>query len=582
MRIRNLPTGVSRSNTFTNPILRGGYPDPSICRVGEDYYLVNSSFEYFPGLPLHHSRDLVNWELVGYGLHREEQCTGAVNLMDVQTRGGIHAPTLRFHNAIFYLITTNVYSLPGVHQPAQCINFILTAKAIEGPWSQPHILEGAPGIDPDIFFDDDGSVWYTGTHTPENPNFKGEGEIWLQALDLENWALTGERYYLWRGACGGTWVEGPHLYKRDGRYYLLVAEGGTSLHHAVMVAVSDHITGPYLSNPRNPILTSRHLSYDHWVNSTGHGDLVELPDGRWYMVALGIRGDEERTSNMGRETHLIPVVWEREPFEWKEIKYEWPVCAPLTGCVERLNPMPFECTEQHHDGEFFDSFDTPTLHPAWNFRRVPLPDTYSLEVRPGYLRLYARPEVIRERGRYSFMGIRQKESDFEYIASMQFLTEEEGVEAGVILLQQDDNYLKYTITHQKGRYLLRLLLAEANQPLRVLEEDGLEEYGGEVHWNADVGAIALAAPRLRGKEPVLSLSKDIPLGEILLRVVSKNHRYRYTYSLDGGNSYLIFTETGANLILSRGYTGAYLGLYATSNGNLTEAYADFDWVRVVG
>lgn len=193
----------AQTSTFTNPILPGGYPDPSVCRVGDDYYLVNSSFEYFPGLPLHHSRDLVNWKLVGYGLHREAQCSGAVNLVDVNSNGGIHAPTLRYHDGSFYIITTNVYYNPAdTVQPTKFVNFIITARNIEGPWSEPHVLEGAPGIDPDIFFDEDGRVWYAGTHSPEKPNFEGEGEIWLQEIDLANWRLSGERYFLWRGACG--------------------------------------------------------------------------------------------------------------------------------------------------------------------------------------------------------------------------------------------------------------------------------------------------------------------------------------------------------------------------------------------
>ena len=153
---------------------------------------------------------------------------------------------------------------------------------------------GAPGIDPDLFFDDDGSVWYLGNHAPSDAAYPGEGEIWLQRLDPQTWQLVGERHFLWRGALKrAIWAEGPHLYKQDGRYYLLVAEGGTSFNHAVTIAVSDELTGPYEGNERNPILTSRHLSYDNWVNSTGHADLVELEDGRWYMVALGIRNDEE-------------------------------------------------------------------------------------------------------------------------------------------------------------------------------------------------------------------------------------------------------------------------------------------------
>jgi alpha-N-arabinofuranosidase len=535
--------------TFRNPILRGAHPDPSICRVGNDYYIVNSTFEYFPGLPIHHSTDLVNWELVGHGLHREGQATGAVNLVDVQSDGGIHAPTLRCRDGRFYIITTNVYKPIEDEQPVEFVNFVITADDANGPWSDPHVIAGAPGIDPDLFFDDDGKVWYVGTHSPANPAFPGEGEIWLQELDPENWSLVGERHFLWRGACGGVWSEGPHLYKRDNRYYLQIAEGGTGPNHAVMIAVSDNVTGPYISNPRNPILTSRHLSYDYWVNSTGHGDLVELPDGRWYMVALGIRGDEQRSSNMGRETHLVPVVWEREPFEWQEIKYEWPVAAPETGRVERYSPLPFDGKAQLEDAGFVDEFEGGVLQRAWTFRRVPSPGTYSLTARQGYLRLYASPEVIRERGQASLIGFRQTESEFDYRASMEFEAADRGAEAGLSLFQKDDNYLNFTVIREGSDVLLRLTLAEPGAEPRTIEEIELPDYEGR----------------------------------ITLAVSSRDGEYAYTYSLGRESEPVRFARTGAHHILARGsYTGAFLGVYATTNAGDAGPYADFDWVRYRG
>ena len=532
--------------TYTNPILRGGYPDPSICRVGDDYYIVNSTFEYFPGLPIHHSKDLVNWELIGYGLHREQQATGAVNLVDVQSNGGIHAPTIRCRDGMFYIITTNVYLPPGEGAETQFVNFIITAEDPGGPWSDPFVIEGAPGIDPDLFFDDDGKVWYVGTHSPEKPSFPGEGEIWLHELDPDDWTLTGERYFLWRGACGGVWAEGPHLYQRDGRYYLLVAEGGTSFNHSVTVAISDKITGPYHSNPRNPILTSRHLGYDNWVNSTGHADMVELPDGRWYMVALGIRGDEDRNSNMGRETHLVPMTWQREPFKWKEIKYLWPVAAPETGRVERRSPLPFDGAAQTRNNEFVDEFDGETLGMHWNFRRVPMPGTFSLTARDGFLRLFARPNTISERGRASLMGIRQIESDFDYRARMFFTPGQDNVDAGISVFQKDDKYLNFTVATADGDNVLRLVLAEPDSEPGVVKQGQLDDYDGE----------------------------------IVFRVVARDSRYRFMYSLDQGESFVEFAATGAQHVLAHGsYTGAYLGLYSTSNGEPANAYADFDWAR---
>ena len=361
---------------FSNPIIKGGYPDPSICKVDDTFYIVNSSFEYFPGLPIHKSKDLINWDLIGYGLHQESQVNSVVNLIDVQSDGGIHAPTIRYNNGTFYIISTNVY-FDEKKQKAEMINFIITAKNPEGPWSEPkHILD-APGIDPDLFFDDDGRVWYVGNQQPEDPNFDGEGEIWVQEIDLQKFVLVGERHLLWRGACGGVWAEGPHMYKKDSKYYLLIAEGGTSFNHAVMVALSDKIEGPYISNPRNPILTSRNLSYDNWVNSTGHGDIVRLDDGRYYMVLLGIRNEIERGSNMGRETFIVPVSWEREPYDWKKIKYLWPVVAPETGRVELQNQLIFDNSNKIISNGFIDDFNSEILNLNWNFRRFPMTVSYT-------------------------------------------------------------------------------------------------------------------------------------------------------------------------------------------------------------
>ena len=558
---------LAQELSYNNPIIPGSYPDPSICRVGNDYYIVNSSFEYFPGLPIHHSKDLVNWNLIGYGLHRDDQCSGEMNLVDVQTDGGIHAPSIRYHDGLFYIITTNVYS-PGPQQPTEMINFIITAEQVEGPWSNPHIIEGAPGIDPDIIFDD-GKVWYVGTHVPEKPNFNGEGEIWLQELDLDDWSLKGERYFLWRGALYyGTWAEGPHIYKRNGFYYLLIAEGGTSLEHAVMVSVSDNIKGPYVPNARNPILTSRHLSNDYWVNSIGHADLVELADGRWYMVALGIRSEIDTYSNMGRETHLIPVTWEKEPFEWKydkiekkwselpdkerfeklrRVNYEWPVCSPLTGRVERSFPLPFPASSQVNKESFRDNFDSETLNLEWNFRRVPQKGTYLINHKDGYLRLFSSKNVIENRKSCSLLGIRQIETDFEFSVKMLYNPSTPEVQAGVSLFQKDDNYLTFTIEkNRKQNIILKLISKERKKKPIVVQKTFLKSYNGSITF----------------------------------KVNSENNSYNFYYSLDNGTTFNFFTQTSSDLLLSKGYTGAYMGIYSTSNGKNSEEYVDFDWVTL--
>jgi len=423
-----------------NPILPGGYPDPSIVRVGEDFYLVNSTFEYFPGLPIHHSRDLVNWRLIGHALDRPSQCTGEVCLTDVQSDGGIHAPTIRYHNGKFYIITTNVYVSPeGDTSRDVCTNFIVTAENPAGPWSDPIVIKGAPGIDPDIFFDDNGTIWYVGTHTPEDKNYDSEGEIWTQELDPKTFQLVGERHFLWRGT-GGDWVEGPHMYKRNGRYYLITAEGGTGFFHAVTIASSESITGPFVSNPRNPILTSRHLSNQNWVHSTGHGDLVELQDARWYMVCLGVRNHVAHRSNMGRETFLLPVMWESQ-FPGSEI--EWPVCNPKSGCVEPYLQAPFEGTVQSRGLTFFDDFSSVSLKPEWNYRRVPTLPRVEVLSCENKLRLFSDSQSFADNKQTAFVGFRQLSSAFTYSAEV-FLDEHQPTQGGLAIVQKDHRYLTFT------------------------------------------------------------------------------------------------------------------------------------------
>lgn len=543
---------LTAQDTFVNPILNGGYPDPSIVRVDDDFYIVNSSFEYFPALPIHHSKDLVNWSLIGYGINRHEQASSKVNLVDVQQQGGIHAPSIRFHDGLFYIIVTNVYTPKDLSRPTEMVNFILTAKDPKGPWSDPHIIEGAPGIDPDIFFDENGKVWFVGTHDTGKPNQNGIGEIWIQELDLANWKLKGERFSIWTGACGGCCVEGPHIYKENNRYYLMVAEGGTSYNHAVMIASSESIKGPYESNPKNPILTSRHLSNNNWVHSTGHADLVKLKDNRWYMVSLGIRNEIDATSNMGRETHLMPVVWEEAWDNWVEVEegrwepdiIKWPVVAPQTGKIERFTTLPFKQTPQINDNSFFDDFSSVDLNLQWNFRRVPRNNTYYLNQKTKKLKLNLSPEVFKKRGQYSLMGFRQKETEFEYSANMYFKPKRNYSESGLSIFSQDDNYINFTVIKENNKTILRLNVKPRGQELTIIN--------------------------------------SIPIKydeNIILKIISKENKYIYQYSTDNAKSFQYFSETKANLVLCKGYIGTNLGLYATSNGNKTNEYAEFDWVK---
>ena len=532
----------SFGQSFSNPILPGGYPDPSICRVGDNFIMVNSSFEYFPALPIHKSKDLVNWELVGHGLNRLEQVSGQINLIDVQSNGGIHAPTIRFHNGKYHIITTTVY-YDEKKQQATATNFIITSSNPEGPWSNPIIIKGAPGIDPDIFFDDNGRVWYTGNHQPSDPTFDGETEIWMQELDPNSFQLKGQRFFLWRGACEGVWAEGPHIYKKDGNYYLLIAEGGTSYNHAIMVAISDNITGPYIPNDRNPIFSSRHLSYDNWVHSTGHGDLIELENGRWYVVMLGIRGELKRKSNMGRETFIAPVSWEREPYSWKEEKILWPVIAPKSGKILKNNPLIFNETLVTKETVFVDEFNKNNMGLQWVFRRVPMENMFDLEENPGFLRIYLTPNKLQERVRANFTGIKQTESEFSFETKMTFSPSSDNDEAGIAIVQKDNNFLSFTIKKLSDNISLEL------------------KHKNEIETN-------IASKKI-------DFNTKIP---IKLKVESFNNIYNFYYATEN-QKFQFFAETPADHVLSNGYTGAHIGLYATSNGQISIGYADFDKVK---
>ena len=542
----------AKEGFYINPIISGAHPDPSICRVGDDFYIVNSSFEYFPGLPIHHSKDLVNWELIGHGLHREDQCNGEMNLVDVQSDGGIHAPTIRYHKGKFYIITTNVYN-SGDGKPGLMRNFIITAENPSGPWSDPHIIAGAPGIDPDIFFDSNGKVYFIGTHNPGDMNSNGIGEIWVQELDIKNWMLKGDRKTVWDGVFGCC-TEGPHIYKEHDLYYLLVAEGGTGKNHAVMMAASENIFGPYEENPRNPVLTTRHVTEDYFVNSTGHADMIELPDKRWYMVSLGKRNDLDGDANMGRETYLTPMVWEPTIVKWQQVtdtkwepvNYLFPVASPLTGKVERYEKLPFQDKPQYKNNTFMDDFLVSKLDLEWTFIRVPQNNTYSLEANAGLLRLYTKPGTIENRKRFSMIGFRQRESDFEYQVKMEFDPKDDKVESGIIHYQKESNYLSNTVYKESKRFYLEQ---------RLKEKDEVNE-----------------------KTMKRILLKDYK-NNILFKVASKNDKYTFYYSLNNGENFKYYSSLDAIKMLDRNYTGALLGVYSTSNENRSNDYADFDWVR---
>jgi beta-xylosidase len=308
------------------PIIPGFHPDPSICRVGDRYYLATSSFEYFPGVPLHTSTDLREWQLIGNVLDRPSQLKTRAGIDGAS--GGVYAPTLRHHDGLFWLVTTNIHEVARGH-------LIVHAENPEGPWSEPVHVAGLVGIDPDLHWDEDGACRLTWSDVMS-------GGISQALIDPFEGTVLSEPSSLWRGT-GGAHAEGPHLFSRDGWFYLLVAEGGTGAGHMVTVARSRAADGPFESNPANPILTHRSTSSP--VQATGHADLVELADGEWALVHLGTRprGSFPRWHTNGRETFLAGIDWVDD----------WPVVVE-----DRFEPA---ASPQG----FVDTFDSGALHPRW-------------------------------------------------------------------------------------------------------------------------------------------------------------------------------------------------------------------------
>lgn len=426
-----------------NPILKGFYPDPSICRVGGDYYLVNSTFSYVPGVPVFHSVNLADWEQIGNILTRRSQLV----LDGASMSRGIYAPSIRYHKGLFYMITTNV-SHGG--------NFYVTAADPAGEWSDPIYLkvpEGADaGIDPSLYFEGD-KCYYVGQRQKADARFYGDCEVWLQELDLIKGELVGKDYSLYAGAMkDACWVEGPHLYKIGDYYYITCAEMGTGFEHSICVARSKTLTGPYENCKCNPILTHRHLGRTYPIQNIGHGDLVDTPGGDWYLVMLGTR-PLNSAAELGRETFLAKVEWEQG----------WPVVNPGEGKlllgqeVEEtgkadanidskrvpafINKMEMDFTEPR-DFRFLTF-----RHSADDMIRIKNEKECELKCAD------AAPEDID--GMISYLGLRQQGRCFS--VKVQVGTGlPEGAGAGLLYLYDDNNYIRLLLERQEGKFRIIL------------------------------------------------------------------------------------------------------------------------------
>lgn len=420
---------------YRNPVIPGFYPDPSVCRVGEDYYLANSSFEFFPGVPLYHSRDLASWEQIGHALTRESQ----LDLTGSGTSGGVFAPTIRYHAGKFYVITTVLnFQADFAAGESPMKNLIVQAENPAGPWSDPVPVDH-PGIDPSLFWDDDGRCYLQGPVSGPEGQFISQFEI-----DPDTGEKLGETRCIWKGS-GGKCPEGPHLYKINGIYYLMIAEGGTEWGHMETIARSDSVWGPFEGCPRNPIVTHRNYTPSFQMGDgapqefgcVGHADLVDDPQGNWWMVLHGVRPSQGQLHHIGRETLLAPVTWEDG----------WPVVnggrfleAEMEGPGEPCAPQP--------DFTFTEDFTAETrLPPRWASLRGPLGDRCRLA---GGLALTAGADTLDGLGRPSFVGVRQRHLAAEAETALSFDPADAGAEAGLTVFHTNERHYDLIVSRRNG------------------------------------------------------------------------------------------------------------------------------------
>jgi len=488
--------------TYNNPIIPGFYSDPSVCRVGDDYYLISSTFEYFPGVPVFHSKDLVNWEQIGHCIHRKEQLPKGVN---------IFAATIRHHEGTFYMITTNMGGNFG--------NFYVTATNPAGPWSDPIFID-IPGIDPDLFFDEDGKSYVISS------------PFIVYEINLESGELLTEGLKVWNST-GGRYSEAPHIYKKDGYYYLMAAEGGTEAAHSETIARSASVWGPYTDNPANPILAHANAAgQGNPIQGVGHADIIRAHDDSWWIVFHGYRTVSDKEHHiLGRETCLAPVSWPKNG--WPVVNGNGVATVNMTCPTLPLKPFPEKPARLE--------FESKELGLDWNHVQLPIEENYSLSEREGYLRLKGAAETLSTRRTSTFVGRRLNNFFFTATTQLDFDPIKDNEEAGMTLLNNGSHF-DIMVQKMGGKRILVVKL-----------QFGQTNYTSE--------AIVLKS------------------GPVNLKVTGKKSTFTFSYA-QGNDAYTDIETVDSKFLATETvgfFTGVYVGLYATGNGNISTANADYDW-----
>lgn len=533
-------TTSAQTTRLVNPLLTGFYPDPSVVGVGTDYYLVNSTFSYFPGIPVFHSKDLKNWKQVGNVIDRATQ----MDFMGEKLTRGLFAPAISFHNGTYYVTCTDID-----HDG----NFIVTSKNPAGPWSDPVRVPQVRGIDPSLFFDEDNKAYIIyNSDPPERKSlYPGHRTIRIYEIDPITLKVIGEEKQLVNGGVDLSkkpeWIEAPHIMKRNGWYYLYAAEGGTSVNHTEVVFRSKSVWGPFVPYENNPILTQRGLPADRKdpITSAGHAQFVDGPDGKTYAIFLAVRPYEGNFYNTGRETFIAPVEWKND---WpvinpdsKEIKYEYVVNYKE---VKQKGALPLA-----GNFEYTLTFEK-ALDPALLFMRTIDSSSFVLSKKNG-LTMKLKPETILEMGNPSFIGKRQQHLYCTTETELDFSPKSAKEKAGLTIFQDESHFYFIGKSVENGKVVMQLFKSGADKK----------------------------SMELLTQMPITNVSKSVKL-----RISADGDTYSFYFSTDASWK-LLKDKVDAKFLSTQvagGFIGCLFGMYATSSGDQVNNSASFRYLKYSG
>ncbi|CAG5001152.1 Non-reducing end alpha-L-arabinofuranosidase BoGH43A [Dyadobacter sp. CECT 9275] len=530
----------AQTTHIVNPVLTGFYPDPSVVQVGTDYYLVNSTFSYFPGIPVFHSKDLKNWKQIGNVIDRPSQ----MDFMGEKLTRGLFAPAISFHNGTYYVTCTDID-----HDG----NFIVTSRNPAGPWSNPVRVPQVRGIDPSLFFDEDSKdyIVYNSDAPERKPLYPGHRTIRIYEIDPVTLKVTGQEKQLVNGGVDlstkPVWIEAPHIMKRNGWYYLYAAEGGTSVNHTEVVFRSKSVWGPFIPYENNPILTQKGLPDDRIdpITSAGHAQFVDGPDGKTYAIFLAVRPYEGNFYNTGRETFMAPVEW----------KNDWPIINPHSKEIKYEYTVNYKEVKQKDANPQAGNFAytltfEKTLDPALLFMRTIDSSSFSLSKKSG-LTMKLKPETIMEMGNPSFIGKRQQHLYCTTEVELTFSARSENEKAGLTIFQDESHFYFLSKSIENGKPMIQLYKSRTGK--KDLE--------------------------LLAQMPFTDVSKPVKL-----RIIAEGDSYSFYFS-KGASWQLLKDNVDAKFLSTQvagGFIGCLFGMYATSNGEPATNNASFKYLKYSG